>query len=114
MADNRRVWTEDDIAKLKSMAGRLTLKDIAAELGRSKGATAVVASKHKFRFARTPPLMHRARQPKTLLWNDKTGSELNRGFRQEQRHLSRLKKTLLGWRPWLCTWLGPSYWAVWR
>ena len=45
MADNRRVWTEDDIAKLKSMAGRLTLKDIAAELGRSKGATAVVASK---------------------------------------------------------------------
>ena len=47
MADNRRVWTEDDIAKLKSMAGRLTLKDIAAELGRRKGATAVVASKHK-------------------------------------------------------------------
>jgi hypothetical protein len=45
MADHRRVWTEDDIAKLKSMAGRLTLKDIAAELGRSKGATAVVASK---------------------------------------------------------------------
>ena len=45
MADHRRVWTEDDIAKLKSMAGRLTLKDIAAELGRSKGATEVVASK---------------------------------------------------------------------
>ena len=45
LVDHRRVWTEDDIAKLKSMAGRLTLKDIAAELGRSKGATAVVASK---------------------------------------------------------------------
>ena len=54
MADNRRVWTEDDIAKLKSMAGRLTLKDIAAELGRSKGATAVVVSKHKIPLRKHP------------------------------------------------------------
>ena len=62
MADHRRVWTEDDIAKLKSMAGRLTLKDdIAAELGRSKGATAVVASKHKIPL-RTHPSFNAPRQ----------------------------------------------------
>ena len=61
MADHRRVWTEDDIAKLKSMAGRLTLKDIAAELGRSKGATAVVASKHKIPL-RTHPTFNAPRQ----------------------------------------------------
>jgi len=59
MADHRRVWTEDDIAKLKSMAGRLTLKDIAAELGRSKGATAVVASKIPLR---THPTFNAPRQ----------------------------------------------------
>jgi len=61
MADHRRVWTEDDIAKLKSMAGRLTLKDIAAELGRSKGATAVVASKYMIPL-RTHPSFDAPRQ----------------------------------------------------
>jgi hypothetical protein len=38
-------WTEDDIAKLKRMAGKVPAKDIAAELGRSRGATVVEASK---------------------------------------------------------------------
>jgi hypothetical protein len=48
MADTgRRPWSEDDIAKLKSMAGKLPAKDIAAELGRSAGATVVEASKLK-------------------------------------------------------------------
>ena len=47
MPDNRRVWTEDDIAQLKSMAGKLSLRDIAAELGRTPAATAVEASKLK-------------------------------------------------------------------
>ena len=37
-------WTEDDIAKLKRMAGKVPAKDIAAELGRSRGATVVEAS----------------------------------------------------------------------
>ena len=45
MADTRRVWTQDDIAKLRNLAGKARLKDIAAELGRSPGATAVHASK---------------------------------------------------------------------
>lgn len=47
MPDNRRPWTEEDIAKLKSMAGKLALKDIAKQLGRTAGATAVEASKLK-------------------------------------------------------------------
>jgi hypothetical protein len=47
MPDIRRVWTENDIAKLKSMAGKSPLKDIAAELGRTPGATAVEACKLK-------------------------------------------------------------------
>ena len=37
MPDNRRPWTEAEIAKLKSMAGKLPTKEIAAELGRSQG-----------------------------------------------------------------------------
>jgi len=35
MPDSRRPWSEDDIAKLKSMAGRFPAREIAAELGRS-------------------------------------------------------------------------------
>jgi hypothetical protein len=35
MPDNRRPWTEEEIAKLKSMAGKLALRQIAAELGRT-------------------------------------------------------------------------------
>jgi len=38
-------WTEDDIAKLRRLAGKVPAKDIASELGRSSGATAVEASK---------------------------------------------------------------------
>ena len=45
MPDNRRVWTEDDVAKLKTMAGQIPLKEIAAQLGRTMDATAVGASR---------------------------------------------------------------------
>ena len=38
-------WTDEDIAKLKRLAGRVPAKDIASELGRSHGATVVEASK---------------------------------------------------------------------
>ena len=38
-------WTEDDIAKLKAMAGKEPGPRIAAELGRTLGATYVEASK---------------------------------------------------------------------
>jgi hypothetical protein len=38
-------WTEDDIAKLRRLAGKVPAKDIASELRRSSGATAVEASK---------------------------------------------------------------------
>ena len=41
MPDSRRPWSEDDIAKLKSMAGRFPAREIAAELERSPGAVFV-------------------------------------------------------------------------
>ena len=44
---DRRTWTEDDIAMLKSLAGKLPTKEVAAALGRSVGATAMEASKLK-------------------------------------------------------------------
>ena len=57
MPDNRRPWTEADIAKLKSMAGKLPTKEIAAELGRSRGATLVEASKLKISLRTRPHFM---------------------------------------------------------
>lgn len=45
MADPRYVWTEDDKAKLKSMAGKIPAAEIAAALGRTVGATTVEACK---------------------------------------------------------------------
>ena len=42
-----RPWSEEDIAKLKSLAGRRPAKDIAVALGRSFEATVVAASKLK-------------------------------------------------------------------
>jgi hypothetical protein len=45
MPDSRRAWTEDDVAKLKTLAGKIPLSQIAAELGRTVGATAAQASK---------------------------------------------------------------------
>ena len=39
MPHSNRAWTEDDIAKLKSMAGKVLREGIAAELGRSRGAS---------------------------------------------------------------------------
>ena len=52
MPDFRRPWSEDDIAKLKSMAGRFPTREIAAELGRSPGAVFVEASKLKISLSR--------------------------------------------------------------
>jgi hypothetical protein len=49
MPDAKVRWTDNDISKLKSLAGKLPVKDIAAELGRSPGATAVEA--HKLRLS---------------------------------------------------------------
>ena len=54
MSDNRRSWTEAEIAKLKSMAGKLPAKEIAAELGRCGGATRVEASKLKISLRTRP------------------------------------------------------------
>jgi hypothetical protein len=42
-----RPWSEEDVARLKSMAGRRPAKDIAAELNRSIEAIVVAASKRK-------------------------------------------------------------------
>jgi len=47
-------WTGEDIAKLKSLAQKQRLSVIAAELGRSRGATAVKA--HQLRVSlKMPP-----------------------------------------------------------
>ena len=45
MPKSNRRWNEDDVAKLKAMAGKEPGERIAAELGRTLGATAVQASK---------------------------------------------------------------------
>ena len=42
-----RPWTEEDNTTLKSLAGKMPTARIAAELGRSPGATVVQASKLK-------------------------------------------------------------------
>lgn len=61
LKNNRRSWSVEEIAKLKSMAGTRSVKDIAKELGRSMGATVIMASKLKislrtrFHFGRTYP-----------------------------------------------------------
>lgn len=55
-----RPWSEEDLAKLKRMAGRRPAREIAVELGRSVEATVAVASKLKlslrtrFHFGRIP------------------------------------------------------------
>lgn len=67
LANNRRLWTEEDIAKLKAMAGRRPAKDIANELGRSLGATVNVAAKlrvplgTRFQFGRPDGVKNRFR-----------------------------------------------------
>ena len=43
MPQSRRAWKEDDIAKLKAMAGKVPGERIAAKLGRTLGALAVKA-----------------------------------------------------------------------
>jgi hypothetical protein len=40
-------WTEDDNAKIKSLAGKIPASRIAGRLGRTKGAVVVQASKLK-------------------------------------------------------------------
>jgi hypothetical protein len=47
MPDLKRAWTDDDIAKLKDLAGTMPVGQIAAQLVRSPGATAVEACKLK-------------------------------------------------------------------
>jgi len=43
MPYRKRAWTEDDIAKLKTMAGKIPAQLIATRLGRTLGATNVEA-----------------------------------------------------------------------
>ena len=54
-----RAWTENDIAKLKGLAGKLPVKDIAAELGRSPGATILEAHKLGLSLRRSRSTQHR-------------------------------------------------------
>jgi hypothetical protein len=55
MPEPRREWTADDVAKLKSLAGRLPTEEIAVQLGRSPSAIAVKACNLKL------SLRHRAK-----------------------------------------------------
>jgi len=48
-------WTEDDNAKLRSLAGSKPLADVASELGRTEGAVVVQASKLKVSLAYKKP-----------------------------------------------------------
>jgi len=43
--NTRRPWSEDDVAKLKSLAGALPVIEVAAKLHRSPAAVAAEASK---------------------------------------------------------------------
>ena len=53
MPDSKRPrWSEDDIAKLRSMAGRFPAREIATDSCRSPGAVVVEASKLKISLAR--------------------------------------------------------------
>lgn len=61
MPDKRRSWTEEDIAKLKNMAGKLSLFEIATRLNRTAAATAMEASKLKVSL-RTRPYFGGPRQ----------------------------------------------------
>ena len=51
----RQLWTEDENAKLRSLAGSKPLADVAAELGRTEGAVMVQASKLKVSLAYKRP-----------------------------------------------------------
>jgi hypothetical protein len=54
MPEPRREWTADDVAKLKSLAGRLPIEEIAVQLGRTPGATAVKACNLKLSLRHRP------------------------------------------------------------
>jgi hypothetical protein len=45
MTMNRRAWTKEDDARIKDLAGKVSLKEIARQLNRSEGATRVQAWK---------------------------------------------------------------------
>ena len=45
MPNSKRTWTEDDVASLKTMAGKIPAEQIATELGRTLEAISVKASK---------------------------------------------------------------------
>jgi hypothetical protein len=45
----KRKWTDYDISKLKSLASKLPVRDIAAELGRSPGA--IILKSHQLRLS---------------------------------------------------------------
>ena len=51
----RRPWTEDDNAKLKSLAGTKPAATVAAELGRTEGSVKVQASKLRLSMVRQKP-----------------------------------------------------------
>jgi hypothetical protein len=58
MPESNRRWSEEDISKLKSLAGKMPVGQIAAKLGRTEGAVMVEASKLKLSLR-----FHRTQQP---------------------------------------------------
>ena len=55
MPHSRRPWSEDELGKLKSMAGKLPAEEIAAELGRSPAAINVAACKQGVSLTHAAP-----------------------------------------------------------
>jgi|tagenome__1003787_1003787.scaffolds.fasta_scaffold20041934_1 hypothetical protein len=74
MPKSKRAWKEEDIAKLKAMAGKVPGERIAAELGRTLGALAVKACELGLSL-RTIPRGKRARVD-----GDSATAEASRNF----------------------------------
>jgi len=47
MAHFKRPWTDDDVAKLRDLAGKMPTREIAREIGRTEAGVAMEASKLK-------------------------------------------------------------------
>ena len=64
MPSRKGGWTAEEIAKLKRMAGKMPAREIAAELGRTRSATAGEASKQgislRYHGARLNRIHHKA------------------------------------------------------
>jgi hypothetical protein len=75
MADGkRRPWTEEDNAKLRSLAGTMKAHAVARDLGRTVGATIMQATKLKISMSRRQYRLLHNRQAAPSLDDRKQGT----------------------------------------